>query len=122
MQKRILVVDDDEVMRSLLKRQLHFPNCETDTAECGNKALQLIRNKKYDLIITDFHIPDIHEDELIKTIKKECPHIPILVMSGGLTDKEYLLTELGVYKFFSKPLNLKELKKIITDILFTKKN
>jgi DNA-binding NtrC family response regulator len=122
MQKRILVVDDDEVMRSLLKRQLLFPVCETDTAECGNKALQLVRKKAYDVIITDFHIPDMEEAELIKTIKKECPHIPLIVMSGGLAGYEHKLSSLGVYKYFEKPLNLKELKKIIAQILFEEKN
>jgi DNA-binding NtrC family response regulator len=118
MQKRILVVDDSEVMRSLLKRHLLFPVCITDITECGSKALQLVRVNTYDVIITDFHIPDMQEAELIKEFKKRCPKIPLIVMSGGLTGNERLLSSLGVYKFFEKPINVKELKREITRILF----
>jgi len=118
MQKRILVVDDSEVMRSLLKRHLLFPVCQTDTAECGRKALQLVKTNIYDVIITDFHIPDMQEAQLIKELKKQCPEIPLIVMSGGLVGNEDKLSQLGVYKFFEKPINVKELKKAITGILF----
>jgi DNA-binding NtrC family response regulator len=118
MQKRILIVDDSEVMRSLLKRHLLFPVCTTDITECGSKALQLVRVNTYDVIITDFHIPDMQEAELIKEFKKQCPEIPLIVMSGGFTGNERLLSSLGVYKFFEKPINVKELKREITRILF----
>ncbi|MBN1797696.1 MAG: response regulator [Spirochaetales bacterium] len=118
MQKRILVVDDSEIMRSLLKRHLLFPVCQTDTADCGGRALQLVQTNTYDVIITDFHIPDMQEAELIKKLTKQYPEIPLIVMSGGLTGNEDKLARLGVYKFFEKPIDVKELKKAITRILY----
>jgi two-component system response regulator HydG len=120
MQKRILVIDDDEVMRSLLKRKLHFPSCEVDTSSGAMDALRLVKEVNYDLIITDFHLSDIKEEQLIRELKKQCPRVPLIVMSGGFAGNGYKLSHLGVYRFFEKPLNLGALKKLVEDLLFNK--
>jgi two-component system cell cycle response regulator len=121
MKKRILVLDDDEVMRSLLKRKLHFPNCEIDTASRARDAMLLAKTVRYDVIITDFHLSDIKEAELVRELKKVCPKVPMIVMSGGFAGNGEKLSHLGVYRFFEKPLNLGELRNLVEKLLFEKK-
>ncbi len=121
MKKRILVLDDDEVMRSLLKRKLHFPNCEIDTSSRARDALLLAKAVRYDVIITDFHLSDIKEAELIGELKKVCPEVPLIVMSGGFAGNGQKLSHLGVYRFFEKPLNLAALRNLVEELLFQKK-
>jgi DNA-binding NtrC family response regulator len=117
MQEKILVIDDDEVICSLLKRKLHFENCRVDATDTGSKAKELIKVNSYAVIITDFHIPDIKETQLIKELKELCPRVPLIVMSGGFAGHENKFAHLGVYRFFEKPFDLKRLRKTVEEIL-----
>jgi two-component system response regulator AtoC len=117
MKKRILIIDDDEEMRSLICRQLSFPAYVLDSAACGRQGRRLIESGDYDLVITDFHLPDTNASLLISDLRKKFPHLHFFVISGDLAGKEQKLGALGVSQCFSKPLNWNELKTSVKQIL-----
>jgi DNA-binding NtrC family response regulator len=117
MEKRILIIEDNEVARAILKRQLNFPLCRTDTAACGRQAQQLAETYTYNVIITDFHLPDIRDTELIVKLKRIQPDTPLLVISGAPLEEDYELSRLGVYSFFKKPILLEPFRKTVEELL-----
>lgn len=109
---RLLVVDDDMLSRSALSLYLKKINIDHDTAESGEKALELYREKKHDIVLLDIQLPEMGGVELLKKIKKINKNttvfaITALAMKG---DKERFLAE-GFDRYYSKPLDF--------DALFT---
>ena len=116
--KRILIVDDDKNNRSLLEKSLRFPNCIVDTTCNGQEALELSIRNNYDIVITDFHMPDLNGDELAKQIKSHCPSTVIIGISGNLKHSEQFFLKAGINIYFEKPFKLPKFKTIIKKILF----
>lgn len=79
---RILVVDDEEQIRTLFRRILEEVGYSIKTVSSAYGALMELREGSYEALITDLSIPDMDGFELIKTARKECPHLKILVVSG----------------------------------------
>lgn len=118
-EKRILIVDDDSTICMLLKRLLIFPACEVDFSYCGEDALRLVRNLNYDIVITDFHLPDMDGAELARQVRLDSPASRIVIISGNLADKHQLLLEAGISMYFQKPLNFRSFKGIIKEVLYS---
>jgi DNA-binding NtrC family response regulator len=118
MKKRILVIDDDEILRALVCRRLAFPAYILESAACGRQGRRLIESRGYDLVITDFHLPDTNAAELMAEVKKGFPHIPFFVISGDLAGRERELSDAGAQGCFPKPLNWDSLKANVRRILF----
>jgi DNA-binding NtrC family response regulator len=81
--KRILVVDDEEPIRSMLTQMLSHEGFEVDTAENGEVAMDLISRHAYDLIITDMIMPVKDGLKLIMELLRDYPEQKILAISGG---------------------------------------
>ncbi len=119
--KKILVVDDDDLIRDLLYEILEDQGYKVFEAENGNRALQLLKTETFDLIITDIIMPDKEGIETIIEIKKKVPQAKIIAMSGGgqLDANSYLsiAKKLGVQHTISKPFDPKALMQIIKELL-----
>jgi len=115
----ILVVEDEEEIRNLLREMLEHLGYEVIIAETGIKALRLFDKykDKINLIITDVVMPQISGKELVEKIKKEYPEIKVLYMSGY---PENVIAHYGVLEedinFISKPFTLMELTKKLKKI------
>ncbi|HDD44886.1 MAG TPA: response regulator, partial [Candidatus Desulfofervidus auxilii] len=115
----ILVVEDEEEIRNLLREMLEHLGYEVIIAETGMKALRLFDKykDKINLIITDVVMPQISGKELVEKIKKEYPEIKVLYMSGY---PENVIAHYGVLEedinFISKPFTLMELTKKLKKI------
>jgi len=81
--KRILVVDDEEQIRSMLTQMLEHEGFEVDTAENGEEGMNLITRHAYDLIITDMIMPIKDGLKLIMELVRDYPDQRILAISGG---------------------------------------
>lgn len=81
--KRILVVDDEEQIRSMLAQMLEHEGFEVDTAENGEEGMNLITRHAYDLIITDMIMPIKDGLKLIMELVRDYPDQRILAISGG---------------------------------------
>ena len=80
---RILVVDDEEQIRSMLTQMLEHEGFEVDTAENGEAGMNLISRRTYDLIITDMIMPVKDGLKLIMELINDYPEQRILAISGG---------------------------------------
>ena len=110
--KRILVVDDDELVRDLISRFLQSKSrYKIISARDGIKALEILRNEeKYgniDGIVTDINMPRLDGIGLAKEIDKNGRKYPILFMSGHGADSEIVYS--GPRGFLSKPFSIEAL-------------
>jgi two-component system, response regulator, stage 0 sporulation protein F len=78
----VLVVDDDEGMRSLLRRMLERAGFAVVTAAHGREALERIRMRVIDVVITDMVMPEMDGIELTRALVAEYPGLPIIAISG----------------------------------------
>ena len=79
---RILVVDDDEGIRYLIKRHLEPEGYEVHTAEDGVDALGQYVGESWDLVLTDRNMPRMSGDALAEAIKRIHPHVPIILVTN----------------------------------------
>jgi len=115
--KHILVVDDNLMMRKLIRNLFHAENIEIEEATNGVEGLEIIKQHPVDLIITDIIMPKMEGIELIMNLRRDFPEIKIIAISGGKPYYLYLAKKLGIDGIFTKPLNhqvfLKAVKKVI---------
>jgi DNA-binding NtrC family response regulator len=78
----ILIIDDDKSILSLLKESLIYEGFNVLTATGGKEVMKLFNDNKVDLVITDIFMPDKNGFEIIIEMKRICPNIKIIAMSG----------------------------------------
>lgn len=107
--KRLLVVDDEEKIRLVIRKYAEFEGYEIEEAENGMKAIQMCRQKDFDLIILDIMMPELDGFSTCKEIRKE-KDIPVIMLSarGEEYDKIHGF-ELGIDDYVVKPFSPKEL-------------
>ncbi len=103
--KKILVVDDNLMMRRLIINLFTNQNLEFDEAADGNEGLEKILEYNYDLVITDIVMPGMEGIEMIMQAKRHIPGLKIIAISGGKPYYLYLAKKLGIEAVFTKPLN-----------------
>mgnify|MGYP001361608699 CR=1 FL=1 len=119
----VLVVDDDEGIRSLVKKYLNENNYLITTAESSEDASEKIRIIKFDLIILDIMMPGKNGLEFIQDHKSELDTPIILLTAKGQADERVEGLEIGADDYLAKPFEPKELLLRIKNILDkTKKN
>jgi len=113
--KRILIADDEKAVRMLLADVLKLLNYEIDMVENGAEAISHIDRRSYDLIITDYMMPEMNGLELTRRVKAKYPSIPILVVTGNGPVEDFMKS--GATSCISKPFNIFQLKEIVRTIL-----
>ena len=118
----ILIVDDEENIRSLLQEKLEDSGYQVTAADDGKSALKLLKDQQFDLLLTDIIMPDTDGLELIRYVKEHFPDLKIIAMSAGgqLTNAELYLhpaESLGADLRFNKPFDLDELENAIEKLL-----
>lgn len=110
----ILIVDDEEMLRELLAKILRKEGYEIDTACDGETAQEKLRQKKYDLMISDVKMPRMNGFELLKIAKNEFPELGVIMMTGygdSYTVKDALL--LGADEYITKPFKSFEVTLVV---------
>lgn len=113
--KRILIVDDEESIRLLLTTTLKTFDYDVDTVKSGLEAVKRIDEKVYDLIITDYRMPEMDGLELTKKIKSSHPAIPVLIITGSGPVEDFLSS--GAAACITKPFNILKFRNFIKIIL-----
>jgi len=115
----ILIVDDEEEIRLLLKEFLENKDFEVLLAEDGEKALELAETYSPDLVITDLLLPKKHGIDVMREIKDRF-FMPVIAISGIYKKDEIKekIDDIYLNGFYEKPLNLEELYKGIQAILY----
>ena len=118
---RVLIIDDEEPIRSMLKLMLERDGYEVDEAPDGMEAIRIYRQNPADLIITDLIMPNQDGIGMIIALKKEFPDVKIIAMSGGGLNKPegYLkgAKKLGAACTLTKPIDRNEMLRAVKDVL-----
>ncbi len=119
----ILVVDDDDLFRSMLRRTLERRGHSVIEAAEGRAALRTLDEARVDLVITDIVMPDMEGIETIQALRRTHPHLRIIAISGGgrIRAENYLeiATAFGAFRVFSKPFDNQDLFRAIDEALAT---
>ena len=115
MKARILVVDDDKVSCGLFAEVLGAKGHEIGKAYSGEEALERLRSEPYDLLLVDVRMPGLTGLEVTRIMRQEQPQLPIIVMTAfGSIETAVEAIQEGAIDYVSKPMNLDELKRIVS--------
>lgn len=111
---RILIIDDDEIIRKSCEKVLTPEGYLTVTAETGNDGLKLLSKKNFDLVLTDLRMPDMNGIDVLKKIKEGWPDIEVIVITGYGTIKSAIdAIRYGAYDYVEKPFAPEELLNVV---------
>lgn len=113
---RVLLVDDEEDILWGLSEELARNQIEVDTATNGLEALEKIKKKQYDFLVTDIRMPGLSGSELLMETKKIQPDIKVIVMTAYGSDevKQDVLTK-GAISYLEKPFDFDQILNVIIE-------
>ena len=119
--RTVLIADDMEEIRLMLKRAMTMNGYSVIEATNGVEAVEAARQKKPDLVLIDLNMPQMDGLKAIEEIRKiKGEQVPILAMTAfdtyGMKDAAF---QVGCNEYLSKPLNLTQLERLVRDYLTT---
>lgn len=119
MAKKILIVDDNPNMSSLLSEMLEVFDYASVRAADGAEALTVLEGGEFSMVITDMRMPNMTGLELLGEVKSRFPKMPVVLISG-YSLQEIEKQEPGSYKadgFLGKPLMMSDIEKLLNSLL-----
>jgi two-component system response regulator FlrC len=118
MAKKILIVDDNPNMSSLLVEMLEVFQYNAVRATDGQDALDKLDKDNVAMVITDMRMPKMSGMELLKAIKEKQPNLPVVVISGYSVDEEDSdLLRKKADGFLNKPFMMADIEKLLSSLL-----
>jgi DNA-binding response OmpR family regulator len=118
---RIIVIDDQEYIRRVVRRALEREGHQVLDASDGEMGLQMLARHGADVVITDIFMPGLDGILTLRRIRKEVPGVKVIVMSGGDSSGRLDLRKdaemLGAVKSLPKPFDASELVEIVRSVL-----
>jgi two-component system, OmpR family, response regulator ArlR len=116
--RQILVVDDEPLVCEAVKMMLNFDGHEVDICHTGKDALELLEQRAYDLVITDYKMPGMKGDELAQRVKSQWPQMPVVMITAyvELLENSKGAYNCGVDHVLSKPFLLESLREAILKV------
>ncbi|HEY1550181.1 MAG TPA: EAL domain-containing protein, partial [Kofleriaceae bacterium] len=111
---RVLVADDDADLRKMLHRMLRRAAFDVVDVDSGRKALAELAAKRFDVVLSDIHMPDGDGLELLRAVRRIDLDIPVILMSGK-PDVNTAATaiEFGAFRYLTKPLDVDAIERIV---------
>ncbi|MDD2366954.1 MAG: response regulator [Desulfuromonadaceae bacterium] len=117
---RILVVDDEENARIALSKILVHDGYDVSSANNGVEALNFLRSKDVELIITDLNMPEMNGLAFLRELNRIHPQSNVIMITAYGEVESYLeAMTLGAFEYINKPVKYDELKKVINKIFKT---
>jgi CheY-like chemotaxis protein len=116
----ILVVDDEKNLTLAMRRLLSAEGYSTQTAGSGEEALEVVKEKDYDLIFLDVNMPEMNGLETFKKLKKVTPKSAVIMITGYGKTLKTLVEEamgLGVRKVIDKPFKINQITEAIREVI-----
>ncbi len=117
---KILIVEDDEAFLSLIKLSLGDMELDVAVAQDGATALTRVSESSFDLIISDFRLPQIHGGEIVRAARAQNNDCQAIIISAA--DSATIAADLGNIElagFLQKPLSPIDLRRLVTRALHT---
>lgn len=104
--ERILIIDDEEIVRQFLYETLHRAHYDVVMAENGKEGLTLFKEGSFDLVFTDMKMPDITGLEVLKKVKELSPQTIVIVITGyGSIENAVEAMRFGAFHYLIKPFS-----------------
>ncbi|MBN2645775.1 MAG: sigma-54-dependent Fis family transcriptional regulator [Desulfuromonadaceae bacterium] len=117
---RVLIVDDEQLIRWSLEQSLKKQGYQVQTACSGEDALEIVRNESPDLVLLDIQMPGIDGIETLERIKEIDADISVIMITAlGVLETAVKAMQLGAYDYINKPFNLDELSVVMRKALET---
>ncbi len=118
MNKTILIVDDEKDLCTILADSFSQDGDRVLTAHNGNRALQLTRTERPDLVLLDIRMPGMDGIEALKKLKSVEEEIPVIMFTAhGTLETARQAMKLGAYDYVTKPVDLFLLKSLVKEVL-----
>lgn len=118
MSQRVLVVDDEAVLRRNIVRFLRRSGLKVDEAETGEGAMELLEDREFALVLTDLRMPGIGGEALVERLATARPETGIIVMTAHATvDSAVGALRMGAWDYLLKPLSLDALERKVSAFL-----
>ncbi len=115
---RLLVVEDDPLVRTVCVRLLKMRQYEVDQAENGVRALERMEQTRYDIVLTDLSMPLLNGLGLLRQIKERYPDTDVVMITAfGSIDTAKQALKLGAFDYLTKPLELDDLERTVQTCL-----
>jgi len=116
--KKILVVDDEQLLLQGLVKTLQSEGMHIASAESGREALEKIASCAYHLCFLDIYLPDMNGLEVLKKIKDLSPKTKVIIMTAGILDKTMEeCIEKHASMYLTKPFDLLQVKMLIRGLI-----
>ena len=117
-EKKILIVDDNLNMASLLSDILEVFQCQSSQASNGEEALRLLNEDKFDLVITDLRMPKMNGIDLLRVVKETFPSLPVVVITGfKLEAHQNAIVNQTADGFLNKPFKVQDIEQLLKKLL-----
>lgn len=114
MARRILIVDDEELVRNYVRRALASRGWEISEADNGIAALALLKREAFDAVICDLKMPDMRGEEVIKRIRDLVPAMKIIAITGSVSNvTNPLVPGVELDGFLIKPFGIDEIRDLM---------
>lgn len=105
MKARLLVIDDEVMVRDSMVAYLEDSGYSVDAADSGKAGLDVLSTEDIDLVLCDLRMPNLDGLDVLKQVKERTPHIPVIVVSGaGVMDDVVQALRLGASDYLVKPI------------------
>ena len=117
----VLIIEDDEFVKNMLRQTFNQAGYEVATASNGRIGIQLFQSEPFDIVITDLIMPDMEGIETITHLRKCNPGVKVIAISGGGRNRPddylHLASKLGAVKTFTKPVDRNELLEAVRQLV-----
>jgi len=114
----ILLVDDEEALRTALSSELIDEGYKVDTAADGDEAIDILRSKSYDVILLDIKMPRVSGFDVLKFVQQKYPKTKVIMLTAYADVKNAIESvKLGACDFISKPYDLDDVLTSISKAL-----
>jgi two-component system, NtrC family, response regulator AtoC len=111
MRFKVLVIDDEPVLRESLEIALEASGYEVLSAKTGEEGLELFEKEDPDLVLLDHWLPGINGDEVLRILREKTPEIPVIIMTAqGSIELAVTLMKSGAFDFLVKPFDLEQME------------
>lgn len=115
---KILVVDDEDALRTVLSAELSGEGYDVGTAADGVEAVAMLQKARYQLVLLDIRMPNMNGFEVLKVIKDKHPGTKVIMLTGFADLKNAIESKkLGAEDFVSKPYDLVDLLTTIERVM-----
>jgi CheY-like chemotaxis protein len=113
---KILVVDDNSVVRDVVSRMLSLLGHEVSSADSGEKGLSIFLGNLFDIVLSDYEMPGMDGVALACSIKRSAPRTQVVIMTGAGSEAVFSRKSTAVDQVISKPFTLAEIDEMIQSL------